>query len=158
MEAPRPLSRQRPDGFTARWTLTVPEEAYHGAAPFLIDDETPRDERVPRERHHANGALGIHTVTIAVPPDRQAEVEGWYRQVLGAPGTLVASDELRAAGMRFMVGPHAIELMAPTDPSSPLGQWVERRGASPHAATLRGAGARGPLDPARALGARLALV
>ncbi len=62
---PRPLSRVRPDGYELRWVLSIPE-THGGVAPFLIEDETPRDERVPRATSTANGATGIRLVTVAV--------------------------------------------------------------------------------------------
>ena len=37
--------------------------AHRGVAPFIIADETGRDERVPRERSHANGVTGVGTLT-----------------------------------------------------------------------------------------------
>jgi catechol 2,3-dioxygenase-like lactoylglutathione lyase family enzyme len=83
----RPLSRVRPDGYTVRWTLSIPEE-YAGVAPFLIADETPREERVPRAMTHANGATGIGTVTVAV--EDATSVRRWYEDV---PGTAVAPVE-----------------------------------------------------------------
>lgn len=159
MEEPRPLSRVRPDGYTVRWTLAIPSDRDHGVAPFLIADETPRDERVPRLRRHANGARGIGTLTVAVGVDRLAHIRAWYRAVLGAEGDEIRRDDVGAAGIRFTVGPHALDIVAPAGPGSPLGAWLEQRGGSPYAATLRAAnpGAGGPLDAALALGARLAL-
>src|SRR5262249_35770007 len=60
---PRPLSRVRPDGYKLSWVLSIPD-AHGGVAPFLIEDETPRDERVPRATVHANGVTGIRLVTV----------------------------------------------------------------------------------------------
>lgn len=153
---PSPLSRVRPDGYQLKWVLSIPQGPHRGVAPFLIEDETPRDERVPRQTGHANGVTGIGTLTVAV---RAVEpVAAWYRAVLGQPGEEARRDDLDATGQRFRVGPHPVEILAPRSPSSALGAWVERRGEGPWAATLRTAGpARGPLDPARTLGARLTL-
>ncbi|HET7296906.1 MAG TPA: VOC family protein [Gemmatimonadales bacterium] len=154
---PRPLSRVRPDGYTLQWTLAIPEEAHAGLVPFLIVDETPRDERVPRLRTHPNGARGIDTLTVAVPASRLPDVRAWYRAVLGAEGRDIRRDDLHGAGVRFAVGSHAVDLVAPAGTESPLDEWLRQRGGSPYAATLRAAAGGGALDPALAQGARLAL-
>ena len=63
---PSPLTRDRPDGYRLSWVLAIPAPPFSGQVPFLIKDDTPRDERVPRERSHRNGASGIRTLSIAV--------------------------------------------------------------------------------------------
>jgi catechol 2,3-dioxygenase-like lactoylglutathione lyase family enzyme len=54
--------RLRPDGIELRWrTVTIDG----GMSPFLIEDVTPRNLRVPDDAattHHANGVTGIRTV------------------------------------------------------------------------------------------------
>jgi len=158
MGEPRPLSRVRPDGYELRWTLAIPEGPAAGVAPFLIADETPREERVPRQRTHDNGARGIDGVTLAVGADRLAAARAWYRTAVGADGREIRRADVGGAGMRFAVGPHAVDLVAPDGPDGALDEWLRRRGASPFAATLR-AGAPGrALDSTLARGARLALV
>ncbi len=47
---PSPLTRDRPDGYHLSWVLAIPKPPFNGQLPFLIKDDTPRDERVPRER------------------------------------------------------------------------------------------------------------
>ena len=64
IDDPAPLSRVRPDGYQLRWVLSIPRGDHRGVAPFLIQDETPREERVPRETAHPNGVTGIGTVTV----------------------------------------------------------------------------------------------
>jgi hypothetical protein len=126
-------------------------------APFLIEDETPRRERVPRQMRHANGVTGIATVTVAVSD--LASVRSWYAAVLGRAGREAVRDDLDAAGADFTIGPHILEFLAPRTATSLLGDWLRTRGPSPYAAALRTASAtRAPLDPARTEGARLALV
>ncbi len=155
IDDPSPLSRVRPDGYKLRWVLSIPREGHRGVAPFLIQDETPREERVPRQTTHANGVTGIGTVTVAVTD--VAPVRTWYADVLGQRGRDVERKDLDAAGVGFGVGPHALELVTPRRGSGPLREWLETRGASPYAATLRAATARA-LDPTRTLGAKLTLV
>lgn len=156
IDDPSPLSRVRPDGYQLRWVLSIPGEGYRGVAPFLIQDETPREERVPRQTAHANGATGIGTVTVAV--EDVAPVRGWYEDALGRPGQPIVRSDLAARGVRFTIGPHTLEVLAPQDAASPLGAWLGTQGSSPYAATLGAAVSRGALDPGRTLGARLALV
>src|SRR5215831_74356 len=44
MGAASPMTRDRPDGFTVSWVLSIPGPPFNGRAPLLIKDETPRDE------------------------------------------------------------------------------------------------------------------
>jgi catechol 2,3-dioxygenase-like lactoylglutathione lyase family enzyme len=156
IDDPSPLSRLRPDGYQLKWVLSIPRESHKGVAPFLIQDETPREERVPPQSRHSNGAVGIGLLTIAV--DDLAAVRGWYENALGRPGQPIVRTELAAGGVRFTIGPHTLELLAPRESASPLAAWLGDRGPSPYAATLTTtAAARGPLDPGRTLGARLSL-
>ncbi len=156
IDDPSPLSRVRPDGYHLKWVLSIPRNAFKGVAPFLIRDETPREERVPSQNRHPNGVAGIGVLTVAV--HEVATARGWYEQALGRPAELVVRSDLAASGVRFTIGPHTLELLAPQAASSPLIPWLADRGASPYAATLTTAGSGGSLDPSRTLGARLALV
>ena len=61
-----PGERRRTDGMMVRWKLALLDG---GFAPFLIQDVTPRDRRISRDRvatTHANRALGVRGVEIAV--------------------------------------------------------------------------------------------
>ena len=156
MADPRPLSRVRPDGYTLQWVLAIPEGAQRGVAPFLIQDETPRAERVPSQTVHPNGVTGVGTITVAV--EDSPAVRRWYAAALRRPGHDIRRDELDGAGVRFTIGPHTFDFVSPRSPASPLAGWIRDRGPSPYAATLRSASGRsGPLDPAKTLGARLSL-
>ena len=156
IDDPGPLSRVRPDGYELRWVLSLPRGGHRGVAPFLIQDETPREERVPRETTHRNGVAGIGAVTVAV--EAVPTVGRWYREVLGKKGQEIRRDDLDAAGVRFTIGPHVFDFVAPLGPRGPLVDWLRARGPSPYAATLRTAsGAGGPLDEAKSMGARLVL-
>jgi catechol 2,3-dioxygenase-like lactoylglutathione lyase family enzyme len=151
---PSPLSRQRPDGYLLRWVLSIPRGAHRAQAPFLIQDETPREERIPRQMTHRNGATGIGAVTVAVPD--VTAVGGWYAKLLGRPGQDIQHPDLEAAGVRFTIGPHAFDFVSPRGSGGPLGAWLRDRGPSPYAATLKTTSWKvGPLDPAQTLGARL---
>jgi catechol 2,3-dioxygenase-like lactoylglutathione lyase family enzyme len=157
IDDPSPLSRVRPDGYQLKWVLSIPREPHRGVAPFLIQDETPRDERVPRQHAHANGVTGLGTVSVAV--DDLATVREWYAKALGRPGSEARRDELGASGAAFAVGPHVLEFITPRAPASPLRPWLAARGPSPYAATLKApAAAHAVLDASRTFGARLSLV
>jgi catechol 2,3-dioxygenase-like lactoylglutathione lyase family enzyme len=149
-------ARVRPDGYQLRWVFSLSRGAHRGVAPFLIRDETGRDERVPRDTRHANGVTGIGSLTVAV--DDLPTVRRWYEAALGTPGIEVSRPDAGASGVRFTVGPHALEFLAPRDPVGEIARWLAARGPSPYAATLRAPGGRpGLLDPLRAAGARFVL-
>ena len=156
IDDPSPLSRVRPDGYHLEWVLSIPSEAYRGVAPFLIHDDTPREERLPRQIQHPNGVGGIGVLTVAIHDI--ATVRSWYEDALGRPGHPIVRSDLRASGVQFTVGPHTLELLAPREADSPLTSWLAERGPSPYAAILTTtAGGRRPLDPSLTLGARLSL-
>lgn len=154
IDDPQPLTRIRPDGYQLKWLLSIPRERHRGVAPFLIQDETPRDERVPREMTHKNGAVGIGTVTVAV--DDLQNVRSWYRAVLGYDGEPLERGDIPANGIRFKIGPHCLDFLEPQTKESPIGEWLKRRGPSPYSATLL-TKSRGPilLDKNLAHGASL---
>jgi hypothetical protein len=154
MGEPERRHRVRPDGVEVRWTCALARGAHRGVAPFVIAEETGRDERVPPGRAHANGVTGVGRVTVAVGD--LAAVRGWYARVLGTAGEDLACPELGAAGVRFGIGPHTFEFLAPTGAGA-VRAWLATRGASPYAATLVGAPRPVPLDLDRTWGARLAL-
>ncbi|MBI4609661.1 MAG: VOC family protein [Candidatus Rokubacteria bacterium] len=157
IEDPKPLTRVRPDGYKLSWVLSIPHGPHRGVAPFLIEDETPREERVPRESVHPNRVTGIGTVTVAV--DNVATVRGWYAAILRADGREVERAEVDAAGERFVIGPHVFDFVAPRGPGSPVARWISTRGSSPYAATLTTtSGKKRSLDEAKTLGARLSFV
>lgn len=150
-------SRVRPDGYQLRWVFSLARGPHRGVAPFLINDETPRDERVPREQTHPNAVTGIGAVRIAT--DDLAAVSGWYIGATGQPGAAITSAETGGAGTRFMAGPHALEFLAPAQPGGALAQWLGQRGPSPYDATLTTrSGKSGLLDAKHTMGARLSLI
>jgi len=152
---PMRLTRERPDGYQLAWLLSIPPADRAGALPFLIDDETPREERVPREVSHPNGTIGIETLTVAVRDAR--ELRPIYARIGDVAGE-IRRDDFQAAGFAVRIGPHVVQLLSPASATSPLMGWLRTRGASPYAIRLksRGGGPR-PLDPARTLGVPLVL-
>ncbi len=136
---PVPWSRKRPDGYELKWLLSLATDSHRGVAPFLIEDITPRSERVPQESKHPNGVTGIERVTVAV--GELGQIEKWYGALLGTKGTAISAAPLGAEGLRFLIGPHIFEFLTPRDTNSPLIDWLRRFGPSPYSATLKGDGA-----------------
>ncbi len=150
MSDPMPLSRVRPDGYKLDWVLSLYGGADRGVVPFLIEDETPRDERVPKEKTHPNQVTGIGTLTIAV--DDVETVRRWYAGILGTEGQKIERGDLDAAGVRFTIGPHGFDFLAPKGSIGTLSDWLRSRGPSPYAATLTTAsGKAGLLDETKSL-------
>jgi catechol 2,3-dioxygenase-like lactoylglutathione lyase family enzyme len=135
---PVPWSRKRPDGYELKWLLSLATGSHRGVAPFLIEDITPRHERIPQQFHHSNGVVGIDTVTVAV--GQLGQIENWYSALLGTKGVAIALADLNAEGLAFAVGPHRIEFLVPRGATSPLTDGLRRFGPSPYAALLRGDG------------------
>ena len=154
IDDPVPWSRARPDGYQLKWVLSLAREGHRGVAPFLIQDETPRSERVPQRFDHKNGAAGIGTVTVAV--EDLATVQRWYGTVLGYDGVSIKRHDLQAEGVRFQIGPHVFDFVKPVTEQGPLADWMKARGPSPFSATLRTSSEkRAPLDKILTHGAAL---
>ncbi len=142
---PVPWSRKRPDGYELRWLLSLATGSHRGVAPFLIEDVTPRSERIPQQFHHDNSVSGIEKVIVAV--DELAAIQKWYRALLGSSGRDIMDRELGAEGLAFYAGPHAVEFLTPRDAASPLVDWLRRFGPSPYSAVLKSNGIQDkPLD------------
>jgi len=150
---PSPLTRDRPDGYRLSWMLAIPAPPFSGQLPFLIKDDTPRDERIPRERVHLNGATGIRTLVVAVEDFGAAS--RYYARVLGRPGGPVHRPELDATGVSFTVGPNEIQLLASKSEQGPLARCIYDRGNSPYEAVLASADGGRTLNPELLHGARL---
>jgi catechol 2,3-dioxygenase-like lactoylglutathione lyase family enzyme len=136
---PVPWSRTRPDGYELKWLLSLAQGSHRGVAPFLIQDVTPREERIPQAFDHKNRATGIEAVTVAVSDF--PEIQRWYNNALGYQGVPISDEKLQAQGTRYQIGRHKLDIMAPLGPASPLTDWLRAFGPSPYAATLRGSSA-----------------
>src|SRR5262249_61339077 len=98
-------------------------------------EERRRERGVPREHAHRKGARGLAAIPVAV--DDVFAPQQWYSAVLGHAGEPVAREDLRARGIRFRAGPHALELIAPNEGSSPLSPWLDARVAGPWSVALK---------------------
>jgi len=157
MADPTRGARRWPDGYEVAWRLAVPEGSDRFQVPFLIEDITPRTERVPAATQHANGVSGVDTLSLAV---RDLDhLRAVWSGILGVPGRTVNPSPGEAhAGVRYAVGAHTLEFLSPTSAASPLADRLATRGPSPHALALRAfAGMTETLDE-RATGARIRLL
>src|SRR6266545_1838988 len=150
---PVPWSRKRPDGYELKWLLSLATGGHRGIAPFLIEDVTPRTERIPQQFHHPNGIAGIEKIIVAVA--ELEEIEKWYNALLSAAGQPVSDAALDADGLRYSFGPHALEFLVPRQRAGPLIDWIRRFGPSPYAAVLSGGSKSTALDPSLTHGANL---
>jgi hypothetical protein len=75
--------RTRPDGVSLRWRAAF----LRAPLPFLIEDLTPRDLRVPGDdaARHANGVTGVATLAIAARDQRSVNESYKRLRARGAP-------------------------------------------------------------------------
>jgi catechol 2,3-dioxygenase-like lactoylglutathione lyase family enzyme len=139
--------RVRPDGVELKWQ-TARQTTFD--LPFFCADVTPRSLRVPEGdvRRHANGAIGVATVVVAVK-DLDASASR-YRAMLGdaVPGTAkvdLTATEVRSAMFMLANGTTLALAAVAGAPSSPLAQVVDERmrgqGEGPCAMSIRSQGA-----------------
>jgi catechol 2,3-dioxygenase-like lactoylglutathione lyase family enzyme len=146
-----PGGRVTPEGKRAEWQTARPETS---DLPFLCGDISPRPLRVPEgpARGHANGALGIAKIVIAVADLARSSQR--YEALL--PQSAVRGGNGSAA--RFLCKPGMIELREPkrgSPEATELAAHLDRRGEGPFAISLRSPQRSEYLDPALTQGARL---
>ena len=150
------LSRVRFDGYQLAWLNNEIYGQYQGLIPFIIEDETPRIERVPKETKHANGVSGIDTITL-VARDLQL-AERIMSAALGAAGEPVHDDENHARGVAFEVGGHRLEYLTPHDERSPLHDHLQAGKPLPWRIRFKTTGEARSIAPDAAAGVRIELV
>ena len=150
------LSRVRVDGYQLAWLNNEIYGQYQGLIPFVIEDETPREERVPREIQHANQVSGIDTITL-VAPDLELT-----RRIMDAalrqPGKPVRDGDLRASGVVYQVGPHRLEYLTPDEESSPLAAHIAANSPLPWRIRFNTSGRARSIAPKAAAGVRIDFV
>ena len=150
------MSRIRVDGYRLSWLNNEIYGQYQGLIPFIIEDQTAREERVPKETEHANGVIGIERITLAA---RDLELAGRIMEAaLGKPGAAIEDEQLAARGVVFETGSHRLEYLAPADKSSPLNEHIARNRPAPYRIRFKTVGARSVIAPEQAAGARIELV
>jgi hypothetical protein len=128
--------------------------------PFLIQDLTPRELRVPAgaATKHANGVSGIRELTItAADLDR---ISTGFGTLTGSAGTDFSLDRRRDAQITtFQLGRHPLVFAEATSPFSPIHHHIETTGLGPYEVTLATtSGGKLLLDTRRTHGARIWLV
>jgi hypothetical protein len=149
--------RQRPDGATLRWRSARFWQTDH-ALPFLIEDVTPRDLRVPSgpAAQHANSATGIGQLTIAVANLERMTAD--FASLTGVtPGPREDDRRLEATTVSFPLGQQTLRLAEPSGPYSPVQHQLETTGLGPFEVTMTKLNRRGVmlLDPKRSHGVRI---
>ena len=83
--------RTRPDGVSLRWRAAF----LRAPLPFVIEDLTPRDLRVPGgdAARHPNGATGIATLVVAARDKRSVDKSYERLRARGAPEIQLLSAE-----------------------------------------------------------------
>lgn len=148
--------RRRPDGYEVKWINNKVGGEFQGLMPFIIEDVTPRAQRLPSETAQANGATGIHCLSLATEDaGRHAAIMG---AVLGQTGKPIMDDELGASGMRFEVGSHVLEYLSPRDSSSPLHAHLASNAPAPYRVSFNTEGPSATFGPSETEGVRIALV
>ena len=139
--------RSRPDGYQVRWLNNKVGGAWQGLIPFIIEDVTPRDERLPRQRAHANGVTGIHSLALAT--DDVARPATVMAAALGVEGVAMTYHVARGSGLRFTVGGHALDYMAPSRAvDGPLAAHLAGNRPAPYVVGFATTGPAQRLDPA----------
>lgn len=153
MSEPSGLWRTRPDGYRLEWVSSGPPER-PGILPFIIEDKTPRSERVPKQTTHANGVTGVKSITLGAPSDEAfAPLAG----IFGAQGSPIMREDLGAAGWGFTLGTHRLNFLAPFEPAGALHEWISAGRSGIYSAKLLSNGQPGDLDMALGFNARITL-
>lgn len=150
------LSRVRVDGYQLAWLNNEIYGEYQGLIPFVIEDQTPRAERVPKENQHANQVTGIDAITLVA---RDLELT---RRVMDAAlrqrGQPLRDDNLGASGIAYHVGPHRLEYLTPDDESSPLHAHIQANAPVPWRISFKTSGVSHSITPEDAAGVRVDFV
>jgi catechol 2,3-dioxygenase-like lactoylglutathione lyase family enzyme len=148
IDGPHDGGRLRPDGQRIAWR-NLGLAAAGAPLPFMIEDVTSRDLRVPAgaATEHSLGVSGIAGLILLVDDLERASAP--YQALLDTPGesSTPTIDAVRRA-RRFTSGSQWIEL-AEADPSAAdLQRHIEERGAGPYEIVLAGGAdtERLPLD------------
>ena len=148
--------RKRPDGYEVQWINNKVGGEFQGVMPFIIEDVTPRAERLPQETTHPNGVTGIHCLSLATAD--LAKHSGILEAVLKQKGQTFNADDLGASGIRYDVGSHFLEYLSPSDPASPLRAHLASNAPAPYGVSFKTVGPSASFEPKQTEGVRIALV
>jgi len=126
---PFPGGRLRPDGQEIAWRTAVPRSL---DLPFLIDDQTPRNLRLPSvdEDFHENGILGISGLVILV--SNLVESMAHYRAMLGDdPISQAQYPQPGTQSSEFAVGTRFVSIISPLPGNPALRRLLKYRSSRP---------------------------
>ncbi|MDR7417912.1 MAG: VOC family protein [Armatimonadota bacterium] len=143
MPDPIPGARLRPDGQEVRWQLVYPDRR---DLPLLIQDETPREVRVPAAAAGLNAVTRLAGVTVVVTDVAEA-ADAYGRLLGGSIGDPVAGSRARGSpgstartrSERFATPAGHITLVAPA-PGEPAFNYLQTCGPGVFSITLAVAG------------------
>jgi len=142
IDGPHDGGRLRPDGQRIAWR-NLGLTAAGAPLPFMIEDVTTRDLRVPNgaATEHELGVTGITGLILPVADLDRAT--GPYQALLDTPGepSTAAVEGVRRA-RRFTFGSQWIELAEADPDAADLQRHIAERGAGPYEIVLAGAGER----------------
>jgi len=135
VSAPEASGRTRPDGVRLEWeTSAIGDGTRGGFFPFLIQDKTPRAQRVfPQGKPTTKDFRGITRIVIAVRNLEDAIAR--YRQAYGTPPTIKQADAA-FGGYLALIGNLPVVLAQPLNADSWLTERIERFGEGPCAFVL----------------------
>lgn len=135
LDGPLSGGRLRPDGHQINWRTAVPQLV---DLPFLIEDLTPRAERVPVTPHdgHVNKTIGIAGITIGVR--RLEESTAHYQALIGCAPEMISQFPLPGIqNNEFSLGATHISLIQPGSVMPGMRKSLGRRIACPLIVWLR---------------------
>jgi hypothetical protein len=121
--------RLRPDGTQINWRTAVPAAM---DIPFLIDDLTPREQRIPNvdDQFHSNQIQGIYGISILVSD--YVESMAHYQSLLGEePTSEVKFPQPGTQMSQFNLEENFISLAGPHPGSTSLRKYLKYRPARP---------------------------
>jgi hypothetical protein len=126
---PIPGGRLRPDGKETTWRTAVPLSL---DLPFLIEDITPREVRVPavENDYHPNSLVGIKGVTVVVTD--LVESMTHYRALLDAePITQPQHPQPATQSIEFTLESRFLSIVSPLPGKSEIRSLLKHRSARP---------------------------
>ncbi len=144
VRGPADGGRQRPDGKQLIWrSFFLGSGAGQTALPFVIQDVTPRELRVPggAATRHALAVTRVAGLSLAVRDLAAAADE--LSRLLGQTGER-NDPRGEADARRFSLGAQWLELIQPGSPSSEVGARIAALGEGPYEVVLAGAAGAEP--------------
>jgi hypothetical protein len=129
IEGPIPGGRIRPDGQQVSWRVAIPATV---DLPFLIDDTTLRELRVPNAppEGHKNQVIGVAGITLGVHSLEESIAR--YRLLTGADPDPISQLPLPGIqNIEFSLGATRLSLVQPGRASQAMRKAVGRRLARP---------------------------